>query len=407
MSLSLGSGSGGLGGGGGGVGSGLPPTPPGYGDVAAYSRAFERKVGSLLSLAARPANTTATVEVGNVRRFLGGFLSFLEEARSRFPDQLPGELYDQRYMIKRLLVTMATIPPEGAAGRRFRFFSPPTRTRARDLIEWLTSVVDQPLPPPQPTIPAMPPPPVPASSTASRPTANSSQRNRQADDVKPVPADHPIWGVNRMMHGIAQRKGGKIRVFNPAYIEFKRPAKILGHNGWEVGQWVPGQLNAMYLGGHGESNAGISYTKDEHGNIGPAASIIMAEKYGAMDVDQGETITYCGTNSMETTRDSPADGAQLVRGNKALMVSKEQKTPVRVFRKAKKGSQNSTYAPKVGLRYDGLYYVTGYSKATNDKGGIYHKFTLQRHHPQKPLEDLRNIPSKQQRRDYAKIDDGY
>ncbi|KAL2877009.1 hypothetical protein SGCOL_007627 [Colletotrichum sp. CLE4] len=37
-----------------------------------------------------------------------------------------------------------------------------------------------------------------------------------------------------------------------------------------------------------------------------------------MDVDQGETITYCGINSMDTTRDTPADGAQLVRGNKAL-----------------------------------------------------------------------------------------
>ncbi|KXH31639.1 hypothetical protein CSAL01_11890 [Colletotrichum salicis] len=92
----------------------------------------------------------------------------------------------------------------------------------------------------------------------------------------------------------------------------------------------------MYLGGHGESNAGISYTKDEHGNIGPAASIIMAEKYGAMDVDQGETITYCGTNSMETIRDTPADGAQLVRGNKALFKRIEKKKKFRPVRKSSK-----------------------------------------------------------------------
>ncbi|KXH44134.1 YDG/SRA domain-containing protein [Colletotrichum simmondsii] len=409
MSLSLGSGgNGGLGGGGGGVGSGLPPPPPGYGDVAAFIRTFEGKVASLLSLAARSVSTIATGEVIDARRDLALFIRWLEEVQSRFPSQVPREILTARYAIKRKLDLVMKTPSEGLQERRHRFFLGPEKNSARDLVQWLNALSDQPWEPPRPPMPTLAPTPARTSSTAARSTRPNSSTNRSADTVKRVPRDHPIWGVLGIMHGLGLRPGTKTQAFNPAYDEYKRSAKVLGHNGLAIGQWFPNQLSAMWHGGHGDSNAGISYMRGPDGEPGPAVSIIMADKYGDIDVDRGDDIIYCGSNSLEnTSSNTPADGGPPVRGNAALLVSKERQSPVRVFRKAKKGNNGSAYAPKVGLRYDGLYVVVGYSKATNDKGGVYHKFTLRRGDGQPSLDTLRNIPSRQERRDYAKIDEGY
>lgn len=409
MSLSLGSGgNGGLGGGGGGVGSGLPPTPSGYGDVAAFIRTFEGKVSSLLSLAVRSVSTIATAEVITARRDVAVFIRWLEEVRSRFPTQVPREILTARYAIKRRLEAVMKTPPEGIQGQQYRFFVGPEKTKARGLVEWLNALADRPLPPPRPAMPTLAPAPAQTRSTAARSTRPTSSTNRSADHVKPVPDDHPIWGVLGIMHGLGLRPGSNAQAFNPAYDACKRSAKVLGHNGLAIGQWFPNQLSAMWYGGHGDSNAGISYMRGPNGEPGPATSIIMADKYGEIDVDRGDDIIYCGSNSLDnTSKNTPSDSGPPVRGNAALLVSKERQSPVRVFRKAKKGNNGSAYAPKVGLRYDGLYVVVGYSKATNDKGGVYHKFTLRRGDGQPSLDTLRNIPSRKERRDYAKIDEGY
>ncbi|KAK1485146.1 YDG/SRA domain-containing protein [Colletotrichum tamarilloi] len=407
MSLSLGAGgNGGFGGGGGGVGSGLPPTPSGYGDVAAFIRTFEGKVASLLSLAARSVSTIATGEVADARRVVALFIRWLSEVWSRFPSQVPREILMARFAIKRKLEIIMKTPSEGLQEKRHRFFLGPEKNSARDLVQWLNALSDRPLEPPRPALPTLAPTPAPTSSTAARSTRPNSSTNRSADGVKPVPRDHPIWGVLGIMHGLGLRPGSKTQAFNPAYDEYKRSAKVLGHNGLAIGQWFPNQLSAMWYGGHGESNAGISYMRGPNGEPGPALSIIMAEKYSDIDVDRGDDIVHCGSNSLDNTSSNTPVGPP-VRGNAALLVSKERQSPVRVFRKAKKGNNGSAYAPKVGLRYDGLYVVVGYSKATNDKGGIYHKFTLRRGDGQPSLDTLRNIPSRKKRRDYAKIDEGY
>ncbi|KAK1540902.1 YDG/SRA domain-containing protein [Colletotrichum paranaense] len=72
----------------------------------------------------------------------------------------------------------------------------------------------------------------------------------------------------------------------------------------------------MWYGGHGESNAGISYMRGPNGEPGPAISIIMADKYSDIDVDRGDDIVYCGSNSLDnTSSNTPADGGPPVRGN--------------------------------------------------------------------------------------------
>ncbi|KAK0371715.1 YDG/SRA domain-containing protein [Colletotrichum limetticola] len=85
------------------------------------------------------------------------------------------------------------------------------------------------------------------------------------------------------------------------------------------------QLSAMWYGGRGESNAGISYMRGPNGEPGPAISIIMADKYSDTDVDRGDDIIYCGSNSLDnTSSNTPADGGPPVRGNAALFKPTEK-----------------------------------------------------------------------------------
>ncbi|KAK1448107.1 hypothetical protein CMEL01_16811, partial [Colletotrichum melonis] len=253
-------------------------------------------------------------------------------------------------------------PSEGLQEKRHRFFVGPEKNRARDLVQRLNALSNRPLEPARPALPTLVPTPARTSSTAARSTRHNSSTNRSADGIKPVPSDHPIWGVLGIMHGLGLRPGSKTQAFNPAYDKYKRSAKVLGHNGLAIGQWFPNQLSAMWYGGHGESNAGISYIRGPNGEPGPALSIIMAEKYSDIDVDRGDDSVYCGSNTLgNTSSNTPADGGPPVRRNAALLVSKERQSPVRVSRTAKKGNNGSAYKPKVGLRYDGLCVVVGYS----------------------------------------------
>ncbi|OHE91862.1 hypothetical protein CORC01_12870 [Colletotrichum orchidophilum] len=410
-----------LGGGGGGVvGSDLPPIPPGYVDVAAYLRAFGGKVNALLSLAGRQTNTNASVPVFLAQNLLSSYLTYLEEVRRRFPSQLPAAIFTYKYALQRGLDRVKQTPPEGPLGLRYRFYSVENKNRARALHDWLSATGDRPLPPPRlPLPPLQPLPPLlpvtaPVSSSApssSAPSSSapSSSTNRVVKPVKPVPKDHPIWGEDGINHGLALRTGNKpITALNPEYRFQQRSAKVLGHNGLHVGQWFPSQLSALFYGGHGESNAGISYEKNVDGEPGRAYSIILASKYHTIDEDYGDRIVYSGSNSLSNdAHNTPADGGKPIRGNAALVKSMEAKSPVRVFRKAKKSNENSTYAPKDGLRYDGIYFVTEHKQGKNKHRGAFHKFTLVRGEPQTPLSDLKNIPSRQERRDYYKIKDGY
>ncbi|KAK1487193.1 hypothetical protein CCUS01_03537 [Colletotrichum cuscutae] len=81
--------------------------------------------------------------------------------------------------------------------------------------------------------------------------------------------------------------------------------------------------------GHGESNAGISYMRGPNGESGPAISIIMADKYSDIDVDRGDDIVYCGSNSLDSTSsNTPADGGPPVRAPSIIMADKYSDTDV-------------------------------------------------------------------------------
>jgi len=110
-----------------------------------------------------------------------------------------------------------------------------------------------------------------------------------------------------------------------------------------LGQWWPRRVCANRDGAHGPPVAGI-YGKKAKG----AMSVIMS--YGNyQDVDNGEIIQYCGTegDAQNTTADT-----------KLLRTSYHTGKPVRVMR-TERLSEANPYRPKRGIRYDGLYQVTG------------------------------------------------
>lgn len=111
-------------------------------------------------------------------------------------------------------------------------------------------------------------------------------------------------------------------------------------------QW-PAQLCTMRDGAHGAAIAGIS------GRVGEGAfSVIIAGGNDASgqpypNVDNGDEIHYCGTDS---TNGIPSDGTNRLRE------SAENGKPVRVLRSH---NLKNEYAPEIGFRYDGLYKIFG------------------------------------------------
>lgn len=60
--------------------------------------------------------------------------------------------------------------------------------------------------------------------------------------------------------------------------QYRRSAKVSGHNGLAMGAWFPTRLSALANGAHGASQAGIS------GNIDYGAfSIVVAATYKDVD----------------------------------------------------------------------------------------------------------------------------
>ena len=80
------------------------------------------------------------------------------------------------------------------------------------------------------------------------------------------------------------------------------------------------------------------------------------------DVDSGEEIWYCGTD-----RDLPA--GEPTGNTQAMMTSEKTKKSVRVLRSYNM-RKASTYRPRCGFRYDGLYKVVN-SKELDAEKQIY------------------------------------
>lgn len=230
-------------------------------------------------------------------------------------------------------------------------------------------------------------------TTATAPAAPVGEPGSDTVTLRLPPTDHPIWGLEGIMHRIAVTQGTNRYKIDPRYRP--RPAKVSGDNGLAVGAWFPNQFSALVNGAHGAPVAGIS------GNVDYGAySIVMAGAYKDVDEDRGETIWYSGPGSADNENRNEVPRKA---GTGHLQRSLTTRNPVRVLRAGKKGS---AYAPSVGIRYDGLYVVVRQETSNNSKGGLFIRYLLERLPDQKPLKDVRSdSPTAQQMADFRRIKD--
>ncbi|CAN8103203.1 unnamed protein product [Discula destructiva] len=119
-----------------------------------------------------------------------------------------------------------------------------------------------------------------STTTSALAAAANAESTSRVAYIRQPPADHAIWGVNGIMHGIVPKLGGKIRTLqlDRRFLREKRPANVSGYNGLRVGDWFPYQMSALFHGAHGARMAGIS------GNTSYGAySIVVAGMYKDVD----------------------------------------------------------------------------------------------------------------------------
>jgi len=156
-------------------------------------------------------------------------------------------------------------------------------------------------------------------------SAFSTNREEPSFSTVRVPRDdHPIYGVNGIMHGILIKKGKrKSEILDRRYLQ--RSAKVYGRNGLSVGAWFATRLVALFRGAHGSTQAGISGNQDNG-----AYSIVVAGFYHELDEDRGDTIYYSGSGSHDNT--NPREPVPSTAGTLALQASLAFRHPVRVIR---------------------------------------------------------------------------
>lgn len=243
-------------------------------------------------------------------------------------------------------------------------------------------------------------PAAPATAPATPTTPTSPTGSGTAVVRLPSP-NHPIWGVNGIMHGLARKPGAKsvTYIINPDYKDQVRNASVFGHNGLTVGAWFPLLRAAYFHGAHGQWVRGI------HGDpkVGAYSIVVGGSKYEDMDDDRGDVIWYSADNSVENTdRDRHANFTGMTR---SLIKSIDTRHPVRVLRK---GNEKNSFAPDIGFRYDGLYRVVHWQENNNSKGGKYVRFKLKRLGEQPLLSYINHSsPTRQQVIDYHRFREGY
>jgi hypothetical protein len=209
-------------------------------------------------------------------------------------------------------------------------------------------------------------------------------------------------GLEGIMHGVAYKvrflEDGSHRrtlVYDERYRSTRKSPKVIGHNDIAPGTWYPYQLVACFRGAHGHHQAGIFGTK-----ASGAYSIIVTGKYESLglDEDKGEYLYYSDSERNDNPKKPVDSGPQAL----ALHTSLKNGNPVRVLR-ASTGKSN--YAPRLGIRYDGLYRVVALSNPKNAKGGLYEQFHLERLGGQGAF-DIRR-PDAREMSDAKRIADGY
>ncbi|KAL9027375.1 MAG: hypothetical protein Q9196_004091 [Gyalolechia fulgens] len=196
-----------------------------------------------------------------------------------------------------------------------------------------------------------------------------------------------------LLRGIVTKKGttAKDKIVNTRSIQkdypFKVSANYVGAGDLINGQWWPLQICTLRDGAHGTPEGGI-YGQAKKG----AYSIIMSGG-GYSDIDEGDRIQYCGTSG----EDKPTALTE------RMLESFKLQNPIRVLRSAALSGKHSKYRPSMGLRYDGIYQITGYELL--DQGTSMYRFSLMRCAGQDPIryqgEEIR--PTEEELNQYGKI----
>ncbi|KKY32484.1 putative ydg sra domain-containing protein [Diaporthe ampelina] len=230
----------------------------------------------------------------------------------------------------------------------------------------------------------------------------ASQGNRRPSVTEGgPPADHPIWGVDGIMHGAKLVTEGRkpIYVIDDRYRDEMRNARVFGDNGLTPGDWFPRMVIAQFKGAHSGGIRGIS-GDPERG----AYSVVVSGQYDE-DLDEGDVLYYSGEAA-----DKNENPREVIRRstNDSLVESCGNRQPVRVLRSASKGERERHYAPACGIRYDGLYSVVAFQNRTNAKGGLYQRFKLRRLPGQEDLDDIvARSPTAEQKREFQMLKEGY
>ncbi|KAL8758668.1 MAG: hypothetical protein Q9199_001301 [Rusavskia elegans] len=175
---------------------------------------------------------------------------------------------------------------------------------------------------------------------------------------------------------------------------FRTSANYIGAGDLINGEWWPRRICALRDGAHGALEAGI------HGETGKGAySIIVGGDSGYQDLDHGDTLQYCGTSSSK----KDGNGASIPTANTRQLLDSCDKihNQIRVLRAAAASGKHSAYKPSCGLRFDGMYVITGKEHLHVDTS-IY-RFTLVRCPGQDPIryKGPEERPSQYEKREYA------
>jgi putative restriction endonuclease len=125
------------------------------------------------------------------------------------------------------------------------------------------------------------------------------------------------------------------------------------------GAWFPNRVALSESGLHRPPQAGIA-----GGRSRPAESIVLSGGYED-DEDFGTFVVCTGQGGRDPQTGLQVEHQNLTRGNAGLALSSLAVTPVRVIRGA---GNPSSFSPRDGYRYDGLYRVTDYWRERGRSG---------------------------------------
>lgn len=146
------------------------------------------------------------------------------------------------------------------------------------------------------------------------------------------------------------------------------PERVFGHiPGYPEGSRFESRAELSESGVHRPLIAGISGSEKDG-----ADSIVLSGGYED-DEDFGDEVVYTGHGGRDAQSGKQIAHQRLTRGNLALAHSSLEGLPIRLIRGE---NLDSPFAPRRGLRYDGLYLVDDYWQETGRSGFLVWRYRL-------------------------------